>query len=184
MTIAMQISIITTYNGQKELISDVLKQRCPKDMPARVSTVDKYQVSNPAPNLPKFCVGNTFHYTLAIISHTCIQGQQNDYILLSLVRTKTVGHVRDVRRLVVAMSRARLGLYVFCRKTLFESCYELANVFQFLLKVLRETFARDEHSCCSCILSCGPALLRSWWFVSVSFFRSCVGDCENRSRCL
>ncbi|CAN0444221.1 unnamed protein product, partial [Hapterophycus canaliculatus] len=43
------------------------------------------------------------------------QGQQNDYVLLSLVRTRTVGHVRDVRRLVVALSRARLGLYVFCR---------------------------------------------------------------------
>ena len=38
------------------------------------------------------------------------QGQQNDIVLLSLVRTRSVGHVRDVRRLVVAMSRARLGL--------------------------------------------------------------------------
>ncbi len=37
------------------------------------------------------------------------QGQQNDYILLSLVKTNNVGHLRDVRRLVVAMSRARLG---------------------------------------------------------------------------
>ena len=37
------------------------------------------------------------------------QGQQNDYILLSLVRTRNIGHLRDVRRLVVAMSRARLG---------------------------------------------------------------------------
>ena len=46
-------------------------------------------------------------------------------ILLSLVRTKAVGHIRDVRRLVVAMSRARYGLYVFCRKSLFMSCYEL-----------------------------------------------------------
>lgn len=36
-------------------------------------------------------------------------GSQNDYILLSLVRTKTVGYLRDVRRLIVAMSRARLG---------------------------------------------------------------------------
>ena len=43
------------------------------------------------------------------------QGSQNDYILLSLVRTKSVGFMRDVRRLIVAMSRARLGLYVFCR---------------------------------------------------------------------
>ncbi|CAF4707695.1 unnamed protein product, partial [Rotaria magnacalcarata] len=48
------------------------------------------------------------------------QGQQNDYILLSLVRTNAIGHLRDVRRLVVAMSRARLGLYIFGRVSLFE----------------------------------------------------------------
>jgi len=30
------------------------------------------------------------------------QGQQNDYIILSLVRTRNVGHLRDVRRLVVS----------------------------------------------------------------------------------
>ena len=53
------------------------------------------------------------------------QGQQNEYVLLSLVRTRAVGHVRDVRRLVVAMSRARLGLYVFGRLELFANCYEL-----------------------------------------------------------
>jgi intron-binding protein aquarius len=53
------------------------------------------------------------------------QGQQNDFILLSLVRTKTVGHIRDVRRLIVAMSRARLGLYIFGRIGLFQNCFEL-----------------------------------------------------------
>lgn len=58
------------------------------------------------------------------------QGQQNDYIILSLVRTKHVGHLRDVRRLVVAMSRARLGLYVFARVSLFNTCSELQPVFK------------------------------------------------------
>lgn len=62
------------------------------------------------------------------------QGQQNDFILLSLVRTRFVGHLRDVRRLVVAMSRARLGLYVFCRRSLFEQCYELQPTFRLLLE--------------------------------------------------
>lgn len=62
------------------------------------------------------------------------QGQQNDFILLSLVRTRFVGHLRDVRRLVVAMSRARLGLYVFCRRSLFEQCYELQPTFRILLQ--------------------------------------------------
>jgi intron-binding protein aquarius len=98
-----KISIITTYNGQKELILDILTQRCGNGTPlagiapAAVSTVDQYQ------------------------------GQQNDYIILSLVRTKAVGHLRDIRRLVVAVSRARLGLYVFCRKSLFCGCHELRH---------------------------------------------------------
>jgi len=97
-----KISILTTYNGQKDLILDILSQRCGQGTgplagvePGAVSTVDQYQ------------------------------GQQNDYIILSLVRTKAVGHLRDVRRLIVAVSRARLGLYVCCRKDLFCSCHEL-----------------------------------------------------------
>ncbi|KAI7863636.1 P-loop containing nucleoside triphosphate hydrolase protein [Spinellus fusiger] len=104
---ADKISILTTYNGQKALINDVLQHRCSWNpffgKPAAVTTVDQYQ------------------------------GQQSDYVLLSLVRTKAVGHIRDVRRLVVAMSRARLGLYIFCCKDLFENCYELRPVFEQLL---------------------------------------------------
>ena len=73
-------------------------------MPECVSTVDKYQ------------------------------GQQNDYILLSLVRTESVGHMRDIRRLVVAASRARLGLYVFCRERIFAECPELSRTFELLRK--------------------------------------------------
>ena len=96
-----RISILTTYNGQKELISDILRHRCGAGtplagvFPRAVSTVDQYQ------------------------------GQQNDIIFLSLVRTKTVGHLRDIRRLVVSVSRARLGLYVFCRESDFAQSHEL-----------------------------------------------------------
>jgi len=103
-----KISIITSYNGQKHLIRDVIRQRCAWNTlfgtPHKITTVDRYQ------------------------------GQQNDYILLSLVRTKTVGHIRDIRRLVVAMSRARLGLFIFCRKSLFADCYELTHTFSKLLQ--------------------------------------------------
>lgn len=104
---AEKISVLTTYNGQKHLIRDVINSRCGDNpligRPFKVTTVDKYQ------------------------------GQQNDYILLSLVRTKAVGHLRDVRRLVVAMSRARLGLYIFGRVALFRNCFELQPVFNILL---------------------------------------------------
>ncbi|KAF9904476.1 hypothetical protein BX616_001281 [Lobosporangium transversale] len=105
---AEKITILTTYNGQKDLIRDVLDRRCGWNpifgKPARVTTVDKYQ------------------------------GQQNDYVLLSLVRTKAVGHIRDVRRLIVALSRARLGLYIFGRQRLFENCHELEPAFKRLLR--------------------------------------------------
>lgn len=58
------------------------------------------------------------------------QGQQNDYVLLSLVRTRTVGHLRDVRRLIVATSRARLGCYVFGSAALFRDCFEIQPTFR------------------------------------------------------
>jgi len=71
----------------------------------------------------------TFGLPSAISTVDKYQGSQNDFVLLSLVRTKTVGHIRDIRRLVVALSRARLGLYIFCRKALYENCFELARTF-------------------------------------------------------
>jgi len=124
---AEKISILTTYNGQKHLIRDVVNTRCAKNpligRPSKIDTVDKYQ------------------------------GQQNDYILLSLVRTRAVGHLRDVRRLVVAMSRARLGLYVFARASLFANCFELTPAFKLLLErpnqlllLPKETY-RTERLC-------------------------------------
>lgn len=116
---ASNISILTTYNGQKHLIRDVINKRCADNpligTPHKVTTVDRYQ------------------------------GQQNDYIILSLVRTKTVGHLRDVRRLIVAMSRARLGLYVFARVSLFQNCFELRPAFSQLMARPMELFlAPDE----------------------------------------
>lgn len=101
-----RISILATYNGQKNLIEDVLSQRCGSGTPlegirpASVSTVDQYQ------------------------------GQQNDYILLSLVRTEALGHLRDVRRWVVALSRARLGLYIFGRGEVYKPVHDLQPIVQ------------------------------------------------------
>ncbi|XP_019858857.1 PREDICTED: intron-binding protein aquarius isoform X2 [Amphimedon queenslandica] len=103
-----KIAILTTYNGQKHLIRDVLQKRCARNpvfgLPEKVTTVDRYQ------------------------------GQQNDYIIISLVRSRHIGHLRDVRRLVVAMSRARLGLYILGRVSLFRYCKELQPAFDLLMK--------------------------------------------------
>ncbi|KAL2836517.1 hypothetical protein BJY01DRAFT_55605 [Aspergillus pseudoustus] len=105
---ASKISILATYAGQTALIKDVLNHRCARNplfgMPKTVTTVDKYQ------------------------------GEQNDYLILSLTRTRTVGYLRDVRRLTVALSRARLGLYILGRREVFESCHELKPAFDLLLQ--------------------------------------------------
>lgn len=90
---ASSITILSAYAGQRALIKDVLEHRCKGnrlfELPKAVSTVDKYQ------------------------------GEQNEYIILSLTRTKTPGYLRDVRRLTVALSRARSGLYILGRRELF-----------------------------------------------------------------
>ncbi|CAK4030494.1 Intron-binding aquarius [Lecanosticta acicola] len=100
---AEKISILTAYAGQRALLRDVLQHRCKANrlfgMPGWVGTIDKYQ------------------------------GEQNDYIILSLVRTKTPGYLRDLRRLTVALSRARLGLYIIGKKEVFESSLELREAF-------------------------------------------------------
>ncbi|KAK4956868.1 hypothetical protein LTR10_006397 [Elasticomyces elasticus] len=105
---AEKISILCTYAGQRALIRDVLGHRCKGNrlfgMPGWVGTVDKYQ------------------------------GEQNDYVILSLVRTKGPGYLRDVRRLTVALSRARLGLYVLGRREVFESSLELREAFGVLFE--------------------------------------------------
>lgn len=103
---AKSITILTPYAGQRALIRDVLTHRCARNplfgMPRSVSTVDRYQ------------------------------GEQNDYIILSLVRTKSVGYLRDVRRVTVALSRARLGLYVLGSLELWRTCVEMGEALEVL----------------------------------------------------
>ncbi|KAI1005972.1 RNA helicase aquarius [Podosphaera aphanis] len=105
---ATNISILATYAGQRTLIKNLLAHHCAKapifGFPRIVTTVDKYQ------------------------------GEQNDYVILSLTRTSRVGYLREIRRLTVALSRARLGLYILGRREVFESCLELRQAFDILLQ--------------------------------------------------
>ncbi|KAF8477576.1 P-loop containing nucleoside triphosphate hydrolase protein [Kalaharituber pfeilii] len=103
-----KITVLTTYVGQRALIKDILHRRCAR---------------NPLFGLPGGGVGTVDKY----------QGEQNDYVILSLVRTARPGYLRDMRRMTVALSRARLGLYVLGRRSVFESCYELSEAFSRLI---------------------------------------------------
>ena len=78
---AEKITILCAYNGQRELVASLVKARCKKNplfgAPRKVTTIDKYQ------------------------------GQQNDIVVLSLTRTRSVGYLGDVRRLLVGGRVAR-----------------------------------------------------------------------------
>ncbi|EUD67827.1 hypothetical protein C922_02016 [Plasmodium inui San Antonio 1] len=102
------ITILTTYNGQKELILDILKKKCLCNkligMPKKVTTVDKYQ------------------------------GKQNDYVIISLVRSRSIGYMKNIKRLIVAFSRARFGLYVVGNYNLYKKNYEFKKPLYFFRK--------------------------------------------------
>jgi intron-binding protein aquarius len=49
-----------------------------------------------------------------------------------MTRTLRPGYLRDLRRLTVALSRSRLGLYILGRKAIFESCYDIQDAFKLL----------------------------------------------------
>jgi intron-binding protein aquarius len=49
-----------------------------------------------------------------------------------MTRTLRPGYLRDLRRLTVALSRSRLGLYILGRRAVFESCYEIQDAFKLL----------------------------------------------------
>ncbi|KAG7398478.1 hypothetical protein PHYBOEH_011099 [Phytophthora boehmeriae] len=107
---AENVTILTTYTAQKELLQRLLRADVTaEDQHCKVSTVDSFQ------------------------------GQQNDFILLSTVRTgATVGHLRDERRATTAFSRARLGLYVVGSRTTLEQARELQPFLTKLIAVAKK----------------------------------------------
>lgn len=124
---AAKISILTTYAGQRALIKDVLSHRCARNpifgLPKAVATVDKYQGEQ-----------NDCKYLLRGARWACYTNESTSDVILSLTRTSRVGYLRDVRRMTVALSRARLGLYILGRREVFEACVELRPAFDLLLK--------------------------------------------------
>ena len=83
-----RITVLTFYKGQRKVLLQQLKR-------------------HPA------LIGSTFN----VCTVDSFQGEENDIILLSLVRSPqrgvAVGFLDDPRRAVVAISRARRGFYVF-----------------------------------------------------------------------
>jgi hypothetical protein len=80
--------------------------------PAVISTVDRFQGQQ------EDCTFFLFYELIQLLVLLCAD------VLLSLVRTRHLGYLRDIRRSIVAVSRGRLGLYVFGRLNLIKQCPE------------------------------------------------------------
>lgn len=84
-----QITILTFYNGQRKLILEKLRKH------------------------PNLGVGKKAYKVVTVDSY---QGEENDIIILSLVRSNNqgiVGFLNVDNRVCVALSRAKCGLYIF-----------------------------------------------------------------------
>ncbi|KAG2381686.1 hypothetical protein C9374_006070 [Naegleria lovaniensis] len=108
---ANTITILTPYQGQKNLIRSIAKRRCGSlGEPKKITTVDRYQ------------------------------GQSNDIVILSMVRTTSAGYMNDSIRMAVAFSCARRGLFVLCRVSTFATCKPFAE------HSLMDIFSKDGRS--------------------------------------
>ncbi|TRY69971.1 hypothetical protein TCAL_02335, partial [Tigriopus californicus] len=79
-----QITVLSTYTGQFEVLNHLVNVRFPKCRDIKLAVVDNYQ------------------------------GQENDIVILSLVRggAESIGFLKESNRVCVALTRARLGLFV------------------------------------------------------------------------
>ena len=105
-----QITILTAYSGQVKLIRQELRAR--NILGVYVTSVDNYQ------------------------------GQENDIICLSLVRSNpqgTIGFLNTSNRICVALSRARIGLYIMGNASQLDSSNN--PVWRFILAQLRTNHA-------------------------------------------
>ncbi|XP_065213301.1 NFX1-type zinc finger-containing protein 1-like [Planococcus citri] len=116
-----QVTILTTYTGQMFLLRE-MKNRDAFLRSVKVVVVDKYQ------------------------------GEENDIILLSLVRSneeRKIGFLNIENRVCVALSRAKIGLYMIGNMDILSDCNLWKNIKEELVKQeaigSKMTLHCDEH---------------------------------------
>lgn len=106
-----KITILTFYNGQRRKLFSIFRQE---------------------PELKNYNMS-----TLQVVTVDSYQGEENDVVILSLVRNNEMGKIGFLNvenRVCVALSRARLGFYMFGNASLLGSQSDLwANVLRIMV---------------------------------------------------
>jgi regulator of nonsense transcripts 1 len=89
--------IITPYDAQRGLLEDALKkEKIPWE--DKVFCVDSFQGKQPTLNNQRFSWR--------------VLGNEDDYIIISIVRTKKIGFLADQRRVNVMLTRCKKGMKI------------------------------------------------------------------------
>lgn len=124
-----RITILAPYSGQVAAIREAVarvKEWKPrwKTVPAKASGGARVKV----PHRPQADRSHQPH----VSSVDRYQGLENDYVILSLVRTRTSGFLKKQNRMCVALSRARLGLVILGCERIFAPLRAWKPVFNLL----------------------------------------------------
>jgi len=106
------------------------------------------------------------------------QGEENDIILLSLVRSnseKKIGFVGDSNRICVSLSRAKLGLYIIGNKDMF--CDQHKTKWPEIIKVLEDSNCIHHSLPLFCQVHSDTKV---WANVPDDFYKAPEGGCDRK----
>ena len=108
------------------------------------------------------------------------QGEENDIILLSLVRSEKPGFVKEDNRVCVALSRARKGLYCIGNLDLFA---KTSKLWENIMKTLKEESLFGTHLPLKCQLHQNENLVSSSEDFEQYMEGGCLESCNTRLPC-
>jgi len=96
--------IITPYDPQRSILESGLKD-------AGLPWEDKCF------NIDAFQGPCSFYFIRRLPTAPCIQENEDDYIIISLVRSEKLGFLSDVRRVNVMLTRCKMGMIICSSRT-------------------------------------------------------------------
>ena len=103
----LEFAIITAYEGQRVFLADLFKK---EGAAQQIYNVDSFQVCS------RFSHRTCFHFNKRLARLCVLQGNEADYIIISIAKTGGPGFLSSINRLNVMLTRCKRGLVVVTQK--------------------------------------------------------------------